>query len=861
MGKTKNGILTRTVIFLLTAVMFLCQPFSSWGQRGGAQQVLAAEGTAPETVYDFLECTYEVRETLSGKGLSVDSGITFQDNGTSQVGVVRYGDFYAEDALNHIPVAFTVSGNQYLSLAKGSGAGTAVKKTSNIAEDASQRFLLQKSVNWTDSYPAYKIYHPLTKKYLGLSESGTLQSLNISPEYDFLFEKAGDTELGKVRTLPGYQKLSAAEKTRLFDCLGGIGPWSFSYKQWVTWGNVTESFGKRKMEELKKLYQNIAVSADDQAKTLRSLIKSPVIKDGQTGYYPLPGLPGGDGITIKKTNEQYKSSQYFWEAPNNQLPANTFTLTISDSNTSQSIYVAVHDNNIAKANGENFLKAIKLIPYCLRRNITTVYIFNSNKNQFNCNGKDLHIRLNWTADASNIANTMTHEYGHSMDYSYGVNSSGKWQKAIDNDVVQVSPYGNSNRNEDMADFGRLYFQCYGNINRMYGLRQFFPNRCKEYVATLQKAGYYDIYEDVLKGMNGDLGDPNPVRPSSQADDNSKAAQKARNVINAIGTVSFTEDFRVKIEAARKTYDELTEVQKKLVNNLSVLIQAESDFAKLEEEAKNQETEKPGETDDTETSGNLQKPEGPGGTETSGNPQKPEETGEYEGGQEEESDEEDEGEEEVWIDGDDQEELENHNPALPTGNSEESKKAKFYKLAARVEKSTQTTNKLKWKKVKGAQGYLIFGNRCNSGGKKYKVKLLKTVGKNTTGYTHKKLKKGTYYKYIVQAYKKVGGKIKILSTSKTIHSATTGGKYGNPGSLKLNKTKITLKKGKKFTLKARESAKYKKPKKHRRISYESTNTKVARVSAGGVIQAKKKGKCDIYVYAQNGVYKRVRVTVK
>ena len=51
------------------------------------------------------------------------------------------------------------------------------------------------------------------------------------------------------------------------------------------------------------------------------------------------------------------------------------------------------------------------------------------------------------------------------------------------------------------------------------------------------------------------------------------------------------------------------------------------------------------------------------------------------------------------------------------------------------------------------------------------------------------------------------------------------------------------------------------KKHEDIKYESSNTSVAIVSSKGVITAKKKGTCTVYVYAQNGVYKKVNVTVK
>lgn len=65
----------------------------------------------------------------------------------------------------------------------------------------------------------------------------------------------------------------------------------------------------------------------------------------------------------------------------------------------------------------------------------------------------------------------------------------------------------------------------------------------------------------------------------------------------------------------------------------------------------------------------------------------------------------------------------------------------------------------------------------------------------------KLKKATYYKYIVKAYKMVDGKI------------------------------------------------------------VSGNTKIVTVTSDGVIKAMRKGNCKMWVYAQNGVYKVITVTVK
>ena len=138
------------------------------------------------------------------------------------------------------------------------------------------------------------------------------------------------------------------------------------------------------------------------------------------------------------------------------------------------------------------------------------------------------------------------------------------------------------------------------------------------------------------------------------------------------------------------------------------------------------------------------------------------------------------------------------------------------------------------------------------------KKIATVHRKT--FTNKKLKKGTYYKYMVVALNEKG---KVVAISKLIHVATKGGKVGNCKKLKVNKSKVNLKQGRKFKLKVKQIAKSKKVKlkKHRKTAFESDNQDVAVVSKKGVITAKKKGKCSVYVYAQNGVYKQVKVTVK
>lgn len=197
-------------------------------------------------------------------------------------------------------------------------------------------------------------------------------------------------------------------------------------------------------------------------------------------------------------------------------------------------------------------------------------------------------------------------------------------------------------------------------------------------------------------------------------------------------------------------------------------------------------------------------------------------------------------------------------ANPPKGDGDYKGSNFGLLRAQTTKLKKNSVTVKWNKVKNADGYIVYGAKC---GAKSKYKVLKVVSGKTTSYTHKKLKKGTYYKYNIVAFKYVNGVKVTLAASKKIHATTLGGKYGVAKAVKLNKSNVKIKKGKTFKIKASEIKKDKKIKRHRAICYESSNTKIATVNSKGKIKAKKKGKCTIYVYAQNGVYKTVKVTVK
>ncbi len=186
--------------------------------------------------------------------------------------------------------------------------------------------------------------------------------------------------------------------------------------------------------------------------------------------------------------------------------------------------------------------------------------------------------------------------------------------------------------------------------------------------------------------------------------------------------------------------------------------------------------------------------------------------------------------------------------------------------ATVKKNSMTIG---WNKIQGAAGYDIFFALCNHNKKEIKCKKVKTIkGNKTFKWSKSGLKKGTAYKFYVRAYVTKNGKKTYVSKSPMMHAYTGNGtkNYTNAKSVTVNKTKVTLKNGKTFKIKAKVNKVSKKkklmPKSHApTIRYMTSNSKIATVNSGGKVTAKGKGTCTVYVFAQNGVAKAIKVTVK
>ncbi len=178
-------------------------------------------------------------------------------------------------------------------------------------------------------------------------------------------------------------------------------------------------------------------------------------------------------------------------------------------------------------------------------------------------------------------------------------------------------------------------------------------------------------------------------------------------------------------------------------------------------------------------------------------------------------------------------------------------AKF--LPARIT-AAKTSLTIRWTSVSHADGYMITYAKNNG-----KVSQIKTVQKNVRKWKHTGLKKGTYYKYRIAAYRMIDGKPVIIARSPFLYAVTAGGKYQNPTKIKITKSPLKLKRGKtgkiKATVISRKTKKY-----AARVRYTSSDPAIATVTKKGKITAIKKGTCYIYCYAQNGIYKKRKIIV-
>ncbi len=195
--------------------------------------------------------------------------------------------------------------------------------------------------------------------------------------------------------------------------------------------------------------------------------------------------------------------------------------------------------------------------------------------------------------------------------------------------------------------------------------------------------------------------------------------------------------------------------------------------------------------------------------------------------------------------------------------------RYHKILMRADVKTETKTKLTWKKVNGADGYLIYLTGC--GKNVLKDNLYKTVKKGSkTTLMLKNLEKGEHYKAMVKAYKIKNGKKVVLTSSYSAHWIQ--GDYDKDST---NTKSITLKSKKILKMSVGNTSKIKAKfngydsnkeifwKHHmtKEYRYFSYDTKIATVSKSGKIKAVKKGTTKVAVVAPNGKWKLIKIKVQ
>lgn len=229
---------------------------------------------------------------------------------------------------------------------------------------------------------------------------------------------------------------------------------------------------------------------------------------------------------------------------------------------------------------------------------------------------------------------------------------------------------------------------------------------------------------------------------------------------------------------------------------------------------------------------------------------------------------------------------------------------FSTLFVRLIDYTENSMTLKWEKMEYVDGYDILGSRCNSKDVIRPYEPIVSVDADTDEYVMSDLLAKTYYKFYVRAFILVNGEKRYITTSINVHGVTLNDTYGVADDLEIEKVVAKYINGKSktkyvrstaaddgeinITLKVGQSLKivtseYNKDGKeiraHRPISFESSDPAICKIGKKsshkyGVVVADKAntykshtitalaaGECDIYVFAQNGVYKTIHVTVK
>lgn len=173
-----------------------------------------------------------------------------------------------------------------------------------------------------------------------------------------------------------------------------------------------------------------------------------------------------------------------------------YNVTITDTESGDSHvmqYISPYDND------EEYAATVGEAVACFEMPIVKVlwrFVYTS-MNTSSWNGGDGTIWNNtgYRGDVNNMVQMFAHELGHVMDN--GRQNNDVWYRAIAQDMVPVTGYGNTNRWEDLAEFSRLYLLAKGDKDRIAAIENTYPARTKAYKALLYAVDF-EFYKDYVE---------------------------------------------------------------------------------------------------------------------------------------------------------------------------------------------------------------------------------------------------------------------------------------------------------------------------------------------------------------------------
>lgn len=307
----------------------------------------------------------------------------------------------------------------------------------------------------------------------------------------FEFEYVGQTPMGNLKQSAGYLALDETTKERFN---------SFVYTT-LPFGTLVQSEVENKL--IMSDYFNI--SAEEQVKVLKDCLGITVY--GQVNFGQV--LPDKEKAEYEIKSKTYEASYDVWRET--MLPVWKYEVEMAGDAEgvvhNWTMISTVEDSSIVS----DAINALSRFPYAIRKHIKRLIYRQDSANSYNGGGDTIWIRLTWVPNEDQIAHTLAHELGHVLDSNL-TSDSALWDKARESDMVSMSSYGNHDRQEDLAEFSRMFNLLRTDEAALKELEKVYPNRFAAYAALLfasdpvYYAHYKPYYEKAMAFDDDDKGE-------------------------------------------------------------------------------------------------------------------------------------------------------------------------------------------------------------------------------------------------------------------------------------------------------------------------------------------------------------------